>query len=192
MGKLGLGKVLDCLCLPACSSSCLCTNSLDTQDDMENRALIGSRDKTLKFGDVGDGNQTLAFHLKPKVVVLRVSMHCNGCARKVGKHISKIEGVTSFEVDLESKKVTVTGDVLPFEVLESVSKETEKTHEIASTVHDLLESCSKTIGLAMLLGSQYEVDKAISVTILMAFQYEVDKVISVTILMAFQYEVDKG
>lgn len=26
------------------------------------------------------------------MVVLRVSMHCNGCARKVEKHISKMEG----------------------------------------------------------------------------------------------------
>jgi hypothetical protein len=31
-------------------------------------------------------------------------------------------GVTSFEVDLASKKVVVMGDVTPFEVLESVSK----------------------------------------------------------------------
>jgi hypothetical protein len=31
-------------------------------------------------------------------------------------------GVTSFEVDLENKKVVVVGDVTPYEVLESVSK----------------------------------------------------------------------
>jgi hypothetical protein len=31
-------------------------------------------------------------------------------------------GVTWFEVDLESKKVVVKGDVTPFEVLQSVSK----------------------------------------------------------------------
>lgn len=30
--------------------------------------------------------------------------------------------MTSFEVDLENKKVIVIGDILPFEVLESVSK----------------------------------------------------------------------
>lgn len=27
-----------------------------------------------------------------QMVMLRVSMHCNGCAKKVEKHISKIEG----------------------------------------------------------------------------------------------------
>jgi hypothetical protein len=31
-------------------------------------------------------------------------------------------GVSSFEVDLESKKVVVTGDITPYEVLVSVSK----------------------------------------------------------------------
>lgn len=33
-----------------------------------------------------------------------------------------VAGVTSFKVDLQSKKVVVTGDVTPFEVLQSVSK----------------------------------------------------------------------
>lgn len=60
--------------------------------------------------------------LEPKTVILRVSMHCNGCARKVEKHIKKIKGVTSFKVDLEHKKVVVVGDITPFEILESVSK----------------------------------------------------------------------
>ncbi|XP_058075624.1 protein SODIUM POTASSIUM ROOT DEFECTIVE 2-like [Magnolia sinica] len=123
MGKLGFGRVLDCLCLPTCSNSCFCMNSLDNQDDMERRALIGSdRGQMMRTRDVADGNQTLAFHLKSKMVILRVSMHCNGCARKVGKHISKMEGVTAFQVDLETKKVIVIGDIAPFEVLESVSK----------------------------------------------------------------------
>lgn len=31
-------------------------------------------------------------------------------------------GVTSYKVDLESKMVVVTGDIVPLEVLESVSK----------------------------------------------------------------------
>jgi hypothetical protein len=30
--------------------------------------------------------------------------------------------VTSFEVDLENKKVVVIGDITPYEVLESISK----------------------------------------------------------------------
>ncbi|KAG2371353.1 Protein SODIUM POTASSIUM ROOT DEFECTIVE 2 [Vigna angularis] len=55
-------------------------------------------------------------------VVLRVSLHCRACEGKVRKHISKMEGVTSFSIDMEDKKVTVIGDVTPLEVLASVSK----------------------------------------------------------------------
>ncbi|CAM0885650.1 unnamed protein product [Alopecurus aequalis] len=57
-----------------------------------------------------------------QVVVLRVSLHCKGCAGKVKKHIAKMEGVTSFDIDIATKKVTVVGDVTPLGVLNSVSK----------------------------------------------------------------------
>ncbi|XP_050271748.1 protein SODIUM POTASSIUM ROOT DEFECTIVE 2 [Quercus robur] len=123
MGKLSFGKVLDCFCLTSCSSSCFCMNSAETQDEFESKPLIASdKSQLLRLKDVVSGNQTLAFQLKPKMVMLRVSMHCNGCARKIEKHISKMEGVTSYKVDLETKMVVVIGDILPFEVLESVSK----------------------------------------------------------------------
>ncbi|XP_054810953.1 protein SODIUM POTASSIUM ROOT DEFECTIVE 3-like [Prosopis cineraria] len=59
---------------------------------------------------------------KDQVVVLRVSLHCKGCEGKVRKHISKMKGVTSYSIDLESKKVTIIGDVTPLGVLASVSK----------------------------------------------------------------------
>ncbi|ESW31078.1 hypothetical protein PHAVU_002G207200 [Phaseolus vulgaris] len=57
-----------------------------------------------------------------QVVVMRVAIHCQGCAGKVKKHLSKMEGVTSFSIDLESKRVTVMGHISPVAVLESISK----------------------------------------------------------------------
>ncbi|XP_054793940.1 protein SODIUM POTASSIUM ROOT DEFECTIVE 1-like [Prosopis cineraria] len=57
-----------------------------------------------------------------QVVVLRVSLHCKGCAAKVGKHISRMQGVTSFSIEMEKKKVTIVGDVTPLGALASVSK----------------------------------------------------------------------
>lgn len=59
---------------------------------------------------------------KDQVVVLRVSLHCKACEGKVRKHISKMEGVRSFTIEMESKKVTIIGDVTPLDVLASVSK----------------------------------------------------------------------
>ncbi|KAG2690432.1 hypothetical protein I3843_09G183300 [Carya illinoinensis] len=57
-----------------------------------------------------------------QVVVLRVSLHCKGCEGKLRKHLSRMEGVTSFNIDFAAKKVTIMGDVTPLGVLESVSK----------------------------------------------------------------------
>ncbi|OMO86849.1 hypothetical protein CCACVL1_09423, partial [Corchorus capsularis] len=91
MGKLSFGKMLDCLYLsPPGSCTCFCMNTLE--DEFENKPLITSdKSQLLRLKDVVSGNQTLAFQLKPKMVVLRVSMHCYGCARKVEKHISKLD-----------------------------------------------------------------------------------------------------
>ncbi|XP_042068177.1 protein SODIUM POTASSIUM ROOT DEFECTIVE 2-like isoform X1 [Salvia splendens] len=60
--------------------------------------------------------------IKSQVVELRVSIHCKGCEGKLRKHISRMEGVTSFSIDLETKKVTVIGRVTPLGVLSSISK----------------------------------------------------------------------
>lgn len=57
-----------------------------------------------------------------QVVVLKVSLHCRGCERKMRKHISRMEGVTSFNIDFAAKKVTVAGKVTPLSVLSSISK----------------------------------------------------------------------
>ncbi|KAJ6839530.1 protein SODIUM POTASSIUM ROOT DEFECTIVE 2-like [Iris pallida] len=115
MGRLGLDKVLDCFSLSLSSSSCLCMNSLEDEEEIvavERDSLIVKGDQIMRVRDL----------LEPKTVILRVSMHCNGCARKVEKHIKKIEGVTSLKVDLENKRVVVVGDITPCEILESVSK----------------------------------------------------------------------
>ncbi|WCJ29752.1 Heavy metal transport/detoxification superfamily protein [Euphorbia peplus] len=125
MGKLGrLGKILDCLCVSSCpSSSCFCINLEEEDEEFESKALLTTDKKELpRLKDVVSANQTLAFQLKPKMVVLKVSIHCMGCARKIEKHVSKLEGVSSYKVDLESKTVVVIGDIIPMEVLESVSK----------------------------------------------------------------------
>ncbi|XP_019440376.1 PREDICTED: protein SODIUM POTASSIUM ROOT DEFECTIVE 1-like isoform X2 [Lupinus angustifolius] len=53
-----------------------------------------------------------------QVVVMRVAIHCQGC------DVVKLTttGVTSFSIDVESKRVTVMGHISPVVVLESISK----------------------------------------------------------------------
>lgn len=132
MGKLQkkVAKVLDCFSPSSCgSNSCFCINSMeDQEDEFDKEPLMPTEkdDHLLTLKDVVNGNQTLAFQLKPKVllflpikfeielfgykfffwifvlifqmVTLRVSMHCRGCARKVEKHISKMEGRKNYSM----------------------------------------------------------------------------------------------
>ncbi|KAG2693474.1 hypothetical protein I3843_08G094600 [Carya illinoinensis] len=49
--------------------------------------------------------------LKYKTWVLKVSIHCEGCKKKVKKVLQSIEGVYTITVDIQQHKVTVTGNV---------------------------------------------------------------------------------
>ncbi|KAI4380690.1 hypothetical protein MLD38_006853 [Melastoma candidum] len=130
-------KILDRLPVPS-TGSCFCVGSVETREGIERRPLFVEKSKEgslMLLEDRGNGNgvdnsndkvvvgkQAPATKMKPEIVMLRVSMHCNSCAKKVEKHVSKIEGVSCYKVDLESKMVVIIGDVVPIEVLDSVSK----------------------------------------------------------------------
>ncbi|BBH06537.1 Heavy metal transport/detoxification superfamily protein [Prunus dulcis] len=49
--------------------------------------------------------------LKYKTWVLRVSVHCEGCKKKINKSLKQMEGVYKTEVDMRQQKLTVTGNV---------------------------------------------------------------------------------
>ncbi|CAL2230666.1 unnamed protein product [Prunus armeniaca] len=46
-----------------------------------------------------------------KVVVLKMLMHCEGCANDIKKYLEKMKGVLSVEANMESSRVTVRGVV---------------------------------------------------------------------------------
>ncbi|XP_061338041.1 heavy metal-associated isoprenylated plant protein 36-like [Gastrolobium bilobum] len=53
-------------------------------------------------------------HLEPlicKTIPLKVSIHCEGCKRKVKKILQSIDGVYNINIDLKQQKVVVTGNV---------------------------------------------------------------------------------
>ncbi|XP_076888331.1 copper transport protein ATX1-like isoform X1 [Bidens hawaiensis] len=62
-----------------------------------------------------------------QTVVLKVGMSCGGCVGAVKRVLGKMEGVETFDVDLEQQKVTVKGNVQPDAVLQTVSKTGKKT-----------------------------------------------------------------
>ncbi|CAA2985323.1 copper transport ATX1-like [Olea europaea subsp. europaea] len=49
-------------------------------------------------------------------------MSCQGCVGAVKRVLGKMEGVESFDIDIEQQKVTVKGNVQPEAVLQTVSK----------------------------------------------------------------------
>ncbi|KAL6293180.1 hypothetical protein ACE6H2_001322 [Prunus campanulata] len=55
--------------------------------------------------------QQVSESLKYQTWVLRVSIHCEGCKRKVKKVLQKIDGVYTTAIDSQRNRVTVTGNV---------------------------------------------------------------------------------
>ncbi|KAI7739483.1 hypothetical protein M8C21_001025 [Ambrosia artemisiifolia] len=90
----------------------------------DSRALVKSRSSSMRLSAQveSSGSKSLRSCSHNQVVELRVSIHCKGCEGKVRKHISRMEGVKSFHIDLELKKVTVVGDITPLSVLSSISR----------------------------------------------------------------------
>ncbi|MCH1933186.1 heavy-metal-associated domain-containing protein, partial [Shewanella sp. A25] len=62
-----------------------------------------------------------------ETVVLKVGMSCQGCAGAVRRVLTKMEGVETFDIDMEQQKVTVKGNVKPEDVFQTVSKTGKKT-----------------------------------------------------------------
>ncbi|XP_057462391.1 copper transport protein ATX1-like isoform X2 [Actinidia eriantha] len=62
-----------------------------------------------------------------KTVVLKVGMSCQGCVGAVKRVLGKMEGVESFDINIEEQKVTVKGNVQPEAVFQTVSKTGKKT-----------------------------------------------------------------
>ncbi|CAN8287378.1 unnamed protein product [Cochlearia groenlandica] len=90
------------------------SSSLDGEDILK---MSTTEEKTGSDGGGGLGQDK-----EEHVVVLKVSLHCRGCEGKVRKHLSRMQGVTSFNIDFAAKKVTVTGDITPLQILDSISK----------------------------------------------------------------------
>ncbi|KAG6538809.1 protein SODIUM POTASSIUM ROOT DEFECTIVE 2-like [Zingiber officinale] len=111
------------------SFSCASSASAEVCTVLRQRSAVGSIDRGpepaplhLKSGAVSGATASSSATCQEQVVHLRVSLHCKACEREIRKHIYKMEGVTSFEVDLAKKKVTVVGKLTPLQVLRNISK----------------------------------------------------------------------
>ncbi|KAL1541323.1 heavy metal-associated isoprenylated plant protein 6-like [Salvia divinorum] len=76
----------------------------------------------------GGGEKTVA----PITVVLKLDLHCQGCAKKVRRSVSHLLGVETVKADCDAKKLTVTGNVDPLWLREKVEIKTNKKVELIS------------------------------------------------------------
>ncbi|CAL9144428.1 unnamed protein product [Musa hybrid cultivar] len=60
--------------------------------------------------------------LKIQTCILKVSIHCNGCKKKVKKLLQKVDGVYTTSIDAEQGRVTVSGDVDPATLIKKLCK----------------------------------------------------------------------
>ncbi|KAK7262265.1 hypothetical protein RJT34_29831 [Clitoria ternatea] len=65
-------------------------------------------------------------------VVLKVDMHCDGCASKIIRHLRAFQGVETVKVDSDAGKLTVTGKLNPSKVRESLAEKINKKVELVS------------------------------------------------------------
>ncbi|KAL8204923.1 hypothetical protein R6Q57_010546 [Mikania cordata] len=65
-------------------------------------------------------------------VVMKLDLHCDGCAKKVKSSIRHFKGVETVDVDIAGNKVTVTGNVDPAAIKERIERKTKKKVEIIS------------------------------------------------------------
>ncbi|GAB4856649.1 hypothetical protein Ancab_014561 [Ancistrocladus abbreviatus] len=65
-------------------------------------------------------------------VVLKLDMHCEGCAKKVRRSVKNFDGVESVKADCASNKLTVIGKVDPVKIKERVEEKTKKKVELVS------------------------------------------------------------
>ncbi|XP_015077557.1 heavy metal-associated isoprenylated plant protein 7-like [Solanum pennellii] len=71
----------------------------------------------------------------PPEIVLRVFMHCEGCARKVRKSLKGFQGVEDVLTDCKTHKVVVKGEKAdPLKVLERIQKKSHRQVELLSPI----------------------------------------------------------
>ncbi|XP_061345833.1 heavy metal-associated isoprenylated plant protein 7-like [Gastrolobium bilobum] len=85
--------------------------------------------------DVKDGKESKAEAAVPPEIVLKVFMHCEGCARKVRRSLKGLPGVEDVITDCKSHKVVVKGEKAdPVKVLERVQRKSHRPVELLSPI----------------------------------------------------------
>ncbi|PON45279.1 Heavy metal-associated domain containing protein [Parasponia andersonii] len=78
-----------------------------------------------------------------KFVVLKVSMHCQGCADDIKKYLERMRGVLTVEPNMEKSMVIVRGIVDPSKLVQYIKKRLGKNAEILKQETGQANCCKK-------------------------------------------------
>ncbi|KAE9589589.1 hypothetical protein Lal_00000298 [Lupinus albus] len=82
---------------------------------------------------MAEANEVVEEHVEPlmcKTCVLKVSIHCEACKRKVKRILQKIDGVYDINIDLRQQKVVVIGNVESETLIKKLISKTGKLAEL--------------------------------------------------------------
>ncbi|EOX99746.1 Heavy metal transport/detoxification superfamily protein, putative [Theobroma cacao] len=80
-----------------------------------------------------DGKQSQNKQEPPiKFVVLKMYMHCEGCANDIKRSIGRMKGILNVEPDMKKSTVTVRGNFDPPKLVEAIAKQFGKYAEIVA------------------------------------------------------------
>ncbi|EPS58488.1 hypothetical protein M569_16325, partial [Genlisea aurea] len=98
------------------------------------RKKTGKAVELISFHPKKDVEKEPPPELQPKKVmeiVLKVYLHCEGCAKEVKKCILDVEGVEAIEIDLQKNSVMVRGTMDPDKLTDAVARRHRRRVEIA-------------------------------------------------------------
>ncbi|XP_038978193.1 heavy metal-associated isoprenylated plant protein 3-like [Phoenix dactylifera] len=92
----------------------------------------GGGENKKEGGGAGGGDGGGKKEEGPAAVVLKVDMHCEGCAKKIKRSVKGLEGVEGVKADIPNNKLTVLGKADPWKLKERVEAKTRKKVDIIS------------------------------------------------------------
>ncbi|PSS28608.1 Heavy metal-associated isoprenylated plant protein, partial [Actinidia chinensis var. chinensis] len=112
----------------------------DRADDASTRCSNGTSVETNSTTQTGqaDNSSKRSSEATTKtysVIVLGVSMHCEGCADTIKQHLHSFDGVQQIDIDMSNHKVTVRGEIAnPKIVVERLRRRTNKPVALISPI----------------------------------------------------------
>ncbi|KAH9611698.1 hypothetical protein KSS87_016069 [Heliosperma pusillum] len=110
----------------------------ENEDKPKNEEKSNGEEKKTEDGDANKDDKDSKEEQPPPPppdIVLRVFMHCEGCARKVRRCLKSFDGVEDVTTDCKTHKVIVKGEKAdPLKILDRVQKKTHRQVELLSPI----------------------------------------------------------